>query len=197
MQKRILILDSSSVLAIRLKVLLELLTCDVELMHYSDFDANDELVYYEAIMFASGVPQKLVTQVKQLFGEINYFLLAPNTNGKKMPAGFSKLIQALPKALVIFPYYDNKKVSAILEEGLAIGTENLAIKLPKILLVDDNKERLKELEASLKGAHIEVICAETSDAAIGRAALYQIDLLVSDFNMTETTGIIFFVKLSL
>ena len=189
MQKRILILDSSSVLAMRLKVLLELLTCQVELLHHSEFDPKVEPEFYEAIFFASGVSEKVVIQVRELYGDANYFLLAPSSDGSKIKDSFSKLVNIIPDALVIFPFYDNKEVLGLLEEGLAIGASNLDIKLPKIMLVDDNKNRLQELEASLNGAHIEVISAETADAAIGRAAINQIDLLVSDFNMGDVSGI--------
>ncbi|AIY64644.1 hybrid sensor histidine kinase/response regulator [Pseudoalteromonas piratica] len=189
MQKRILILDNSSVLAMRLKVLLELLTCHVDLHHYSDFEPSEEPIYYEAIIFASGVPEKLVLQIQQLYGEVNTFLLAPNVEGNKLRDSFTKLANALPNALIIHPFYNNKDVIGLLEEGLAIGAANLDIKLPKILLVDDNKERLCGLESSLKGAHIDVITADTDYAAIGRAALHQIDILVSDFNMGDISGI--------
>jgi len=189
MQKRILILDNSSVLAMRLKVLLELLTCHVDLHHFSDFEPSEEPIYYEAIIFASGVPEKLVLQIQQLYGEVNTFLLAPNVEGNKLRDSFTKLANALPNALIIHPFYNNKDVIGLLEEGLAIGAANLDIKLPKILLVDDNQERLCGLGSSLKGAHIDVITADTDYAAIGRAALHQIDILVSDFNMGDISGI--------
>ena len=134
MQKRILILDNSSVLAMRLKVLLELLTCHVDLHHFSDFEPSEEPIYYEAIIFASGVPEKLVLQIQQLYGEVNTFLLAPNVEGNKLRDSFTKLANALPNALIIHPFYNNKDVIGLLEEGLAIGAANLDIKLPKILL---------------------------------------------------------------
>ncbi|TMO87607.1 hybrid sensor histidine kinase/response regulator [Pseudoalteromonas spongiae] len=189
MQKRILILDNSSVLAMRLKVLLELLTCQVDLHHYSDFEPSSEPTFYEAIVFASGVPEKLVLQTQQLYGDVHVFLLAPNVEGSKLSDSFTKLVNALPRALVIHPFYNNKEVIGLLEEGLSIGAASLDIKLPKILLVDDNVTRLRRLESSLKGAHFDVITADTEFSAIGRAALHQIDLLVSDFNMGEITGI--------
>ena len=197
MQKRILILDNSSVLAMRLKVLLELLTCQVDLYHYSDFEPSGEPTFYEAIIFASGVPEKLVLQTQQLYGDVNTFLLAPNAEGSKLSDSFTKLVNALPSALVIHPFYNNKEVIGLLEEGLAIGAANLDIKLPKILLVDDNQTRLSGLESSLKGAHIDVITADTDHAAIGRAALHQIDILVSDFNMGDITGIDIFRQIKL
>ena len=41
--RKILIVDSSSVIAMRLKVLLELIQCDVDLVHYSML--SEEIVY--------------------------------------------------------------------------------------------------------------------------------------------------------
>ena len=43
MAQKILIIDSSSMIAMRLKVLLELIGCEVELVHYSMFDKSSNI----------------------------------------------------------------------------------------------------------------------------------------------------------
>lgn len=189
MQKRILILDSSSVLAMRVKVLLELLSCHVDLFHHSEFELTEDTDYFEAIIFAAGVPEKVVQCLLENCEDATHFLLAPNVDGNKTTDGFVKLTQLVPSALVIHPFYNNKEVIGLLEDGLSIGASSVDLKLPKILLVDDNLKRVEALELSLKGAHMDVITASSAETAIGRAALNNIDLLVSDFNMQETTGI--------
>ena len=56
MIRKILIVDSSSVIAMRVKVLLELIGCEVELIHFSMLDMYTNIGDYDLVVVAHGVP---------------------------------------------------------------------------------------------------------------------------------------------
>lgn len=190
MHKRILILDNSSVLAMRVKVLLELIGCEVESQHYGDFEITKEVAFYEMIIIATGVTKSVITQIQEhAQTELNFLLLAPNTDSTHINSSFMELHRYLTKASVIYPFYSNKEIINILEDEFELGERSSTLILPKILLIDDNPKRLARIESSLKGAHIEVSSTTSYDTAVGRAALHDVDILISDFNMGGITGI--------
>ena len=63
MAQKILIIDSSSMIAMRLKVLLELIGCEVELVHYSMFDQSSNIDAYDMLAFSQGTPTTLVASL--------------------------------------------------------------------------------------------------------------------------------------
>ncbi len=190
MHQKILILDNSSVLAMRVKVLLELIGCDVDLSHFSDFETSTNTSLYEVAVIAAGVPVNIVRDLKKSgIGHLVFIILAPSSDGGMVKSSFLELHGYLNQAAIIHPFFSNKEIISILEDDFELGERSAVISLPKIMLVDDNAERLASIESSLKGAHIDVIATTQFDTAVGRAALNQIDILISDFNMGDVTGI--------
>lgn len=188
MQKRIVIVDNSSVLAMRLKVLLELIGCEVELVHYEEAD-TDNLVNYECYCVASGVPLKTIELVKEFAKEGQVLLLGPQTDGGKIQQSFLELYNEFPHAEVVYPFYSNQEITSIIENNLGLVEDNHQIRFPTVLVVDNLEARLKQTSAALMGAHINVIEANNLENALGRSALNHIDILISDFNMPDCNGI--------
>lgn len=56
MVRKILIVDSSSIIAMRVKVLLELIGCEVELIHFSMLEMYTRIADYDLVIVAHGVP---------------------------------------------------------------------------------------------------------------------------------------------
>lgn len=63
--RRILIVDSNSVLAMRVKVLLELIGCRVELLHFSMVDDSVVEQDFDLVAASHGVP---TTVIRRLMG---------------------------------------------------------------------------------------------------------------------------------
>ena len=192
--RKILIVDSSSVLAMRIKVLLELIGCEVELIHFSMLKECPALSSYDLVAIAHGVP---VATASLLIAEIkveHVVLLAPKVENNEQLSLFSELNRLVPNAIVIYPFFSNKEISSLLEQALELGTDT-TLQLPTVLLVDHIPERLEKVANSLLGAHIKTITANSISAAISQAQGHDIDLLLSDFSLPDGSGIDVFVTL--
>ena len=192
--RKILIVDSSSVIAMRLKVLLELIQCDVDLVHYSMLSEDIVYDYYDLTVIAHGVPLNVVNSFLHKVTNKNYLLLAPKAeNGDQLNA-FSELNQLIPNAVVIYPFFANKEISSLLESILDLGPDYI-LQLPVVLLVDHLPERLEKVKSSLIGAHIQTISANTYKEAIASAQKHKFDLLLSDFSLPDDSGLEIFAKM--
>ncbi len=189
MQKRILIVDNTSILAMRLKVLLELLGCETVLSHYSVIDPLMKNEHFDMVVIAHGVPISLVKQIKSIFIFSSYLLIAPNTDNVQLLGNFSKLHKLLPQSQTIYPFFNNKDVINIIESELLIGGGKENIHLPDVLIVDNDEAGLNKLAQCLRDAHIQVSTAKDLQGAKQVALQQNIDLLISDFNMPDCTGI--------
>ena len=194
MARKILIIDSSSMIAMRLKVLLELIGCQVELVHFAMFDENTDIDIYDLLVFSQGVPTDVVSIVVEKATYQSFLLLAPKAESGELLSAFSKLNDLIPNATIIYPFFSNKEITSLIEALLEIGPDHI-FKLPTILLVDHVNERLESLKSSLYGAHIEVYTATNHDEAINIAKLRSIDILISDFSLQPGSGLEIFSSL--
>ena len=194
MAQKILIIDSSSMIAMRLKVLLELIGCEVELVHYSMFDQSSNIDAYDMLAFSQGTPTNLVASLVKQATRQSFLLLAPKAESGELLDAFGKLNELVPDATIIYPFFSNKEITSFIEDLLEIGPDHI-FKLPTILLVDHVSERLEMLKSSLVGAHIEVYTATNHDEALNIAKLRMIDILISDFSLKEGLGLDIFTSL--
>lgn len=107
-KRRILIIDATTVLAMRIKVLLELLDCEVELLHFANLEAmepND----YDMYILAHGIPMALACDLKQALSTCNVALLAPKAEQGEVFASFAELNKLFIEAQVIYPFMKTKK----------------------------------------------------------------------------------------
>lgn len=194
MIRKILIIDSSSVIAMRVKVLLELIGCEVELIHFSMLDMYTNIGDYDLVVVAHGVP---VDSIKPLVSEVaqeRFMLLAPKAQSGEQLTAFSELNHIAPDATVVYPFFSNKEITSLLESLLELGSNHI-LQLPTILLVDHVPERLEKMKNSLIGAHIETHTATTSAEALEISKEKQIDILISDFVLDDGTGLGIFSNL--
>ncbi|WP_149980626.1 ATP-binding protein [Pseudoalteromonas rhizosphaerae] len=192
--RKILIVDSNSILAMRIKVLLELIGCEVELIHFSMLQECTAFSSYDLVTIAHGVPVAtasfLVTQVSQE----RFLLLAPKVENSEQLSLFSELNRLAPNALVIYPFFANKEISTLLESVLELGSDSVLV-LPTVLLVDHIPQRLEKIANSLLGAHIKTITANSISSAISQTQGHEIDLLLSDFSLPDGSGLEVFAAL--
>ncbi len=192
--RKILIVDSSSVLAMRVKVLLELIGCEVELTHFSMLHEEELLNDYDLIAIAHGTPLDIAQLLVAQVSKDNFLLLAPKAeNGEQLNA-FSELNRLMPNAVVIYPFFVNKEISSLLESILELGSDFI-LQLPTVLLVDHIPQRLEKIERSLLGAHIPTKSASTLNEAVAHANKQKFDLLLSDFSLPDGSGLEVFAKL--
>lgn len=188
MSNKILIIDSNSVLAMRLKVLFELLGGEVEHIHYrmlsDDFDFNQ----YAVVAIAHGIPSEYLDSLSVLRAHPKLILLAPKPDNTGHLQVFSQFNRALPNGIVIYPFFANKEITNLLERVLEVGIDSRLV-LPKVLLVDHYHERLEMLATSLRGAQLSVITAHDQQEALTLAQSNEVDLLISDFNLEQGTGL--------
>ena len=192
--RKILIVDSSSVIAMRVKVLLELIHCDVYLVHYSMLKEDIVYSYYDLTVIAHGVPLDCVNSFIHKVTNHNYLLLAPKAESGEQLSAFSELNKLIPNAVVIYPFFANKEISSLLESILDLGPDYI-LQLPIVLLVDHLPERLEKVKSSLVGAHIKTISASTCNEAISLAQEHKFDLLLSDFSLPDGSGLEIFAKM--
>jgi PAS domain S-box-containing protein len=192
--RKILIVDSSSILAMRIKVLLELIGCEVELIHFSMLHECTAFSCYDLVAVAHGVPlataNSLVTQINQ----DRFLLLAPKVENNEQLSSFSDLNRLVPNAIVIYPFFANKEISTLLESVLELGSDSVLV-LPTVLLVDHIPQRLEKIANSLLGAHIKTITAHSISSAVTQAQGHEIDLLLSDFSLPDGSGLEVFAAL--
>ncbi len=191
MSKRILIIDSNSVLAMRTKVLMELIGCEVFAPHYSEFSDSWFDTRYDMLVLAHGVPISIAEKAMlklNLADDSTCILIAPNTEHADAIKNFSTLNKQFASAQVIYPFFDNREIISLIEDALLIGA-NMQFDLPQVLLVDHVSERLEQLKNSLEGIHIQVYVASTIDDVELQMRAHQIDILISDYTLPDFTGI--------
>lgn len=135
MTSQVLIIDSSSVQAMRVKVLFELLGGDVEHVHYRSLEADLDLDRFDVVVVAHGVPASKLSPIQQLRHHDKLVLLAPKPDNAEHLKSFSEINRALPNGIVIYPFFANKDITGLLERLLEVGATNSLV-LPKVLLVD-------------------------------------------------------------
>ena len=196
MIRKILIVDSSSVIAMRVKVLLELIGCEVELIHFSMLDMYTNIGDYDLVVVAHGVPVDSIKPLVSQVAQERFMLLAPKAQSGEQLTAFSELNHVAPDATVIYPFFSNKEITSLLESLLELGSNHI-LQLPAILLVDHVPERLEKMKNSLIGAHIETHTATTSAEALEITKEKQIDILISDFVLDDGTGLEIFSNLKI
>ncbi|RJE76234.1 hybrid sensor histidine kinase/response regulator [Pseudoalteromonas sp. MSK9-3] len=194
MSNKVLIIDSNSVLAMRLKVLFELLGGQVEHIHYNMLDEGITFTHYDVIAIAHGIPSHYLTVLSSLKEHCKLILLAPKPDNTEHLEVFSQFNKALPNGIVVYPFFANKEITHLLERVLEVGA-NQRLVLPTVLLVDHDATRLEQLAMSLRGAQLTVFTALTIGSALEVASKEHIDLLISDFNFADGTGVEMFVQL--
>lgn len=188
MSNKILIIDSNSVLAMRLKVLFELLGGEVEHIHYRMLNEAFDYDQYCVVAIAHGIPSEYLDSLSVLRAHPKLILLAPKPDNTEHLQVFSQFNRALPNGIVIYPFFANKEITNLLERVLEIGIDSRLV-LPKVLLVDHYHERLGSLATSLRGAQLQVLTAPSKDEALDLAKNNDVDLLISDFNLEQGTGL--------
>ena len=194
MSNKVLIIDSNSVLAMRLKVLFELLGGEVEHLHFRMLNEQFDFKQYHVVAIAHGIPSEYLEHLTQLSEHPKLILLAPKPDNTEHLQVFSQFNRALPNGIVIYPFFANKEITNLLERVLEVGIESRLV-LPKVLLVDHFNERLDSLATSLRGAQLPVLTACDKHEAIAVAKNHHVDLLISDFNLEEGTGLEVFTAL--
>ena len=194
MSRRILIVDSSAIIAMRIKVLLELLGCEVELVHFSMLKLYTNLASYDLVVITYGVPADTLKPLVDIIPVKQFMLLAPKTENTNQLTMFSELNQLVSNASVVYSFFSNKEITSLLESLLELGSEHI-LQLPIILLVDHVPKRLEQLKNSLVGAHIQTFSATNLDQALEIAANNKIDVLISDFSLGDVTGLDIFSQL--
>ena len=192
--RKILIVDSSSVLAMRIKVLLELIGCEVELIHFSMLKECTAFNCYDLVAVAHGVPVAIARLLAAEVSSEHILLLAPKVENSEQLSAFSELNRLVPNAIVIYPFFANKEISTLLESVLELGSDS-TLQLPTVLLVDHIPKRLEKVADSLLGAHIKTITANSISSAVSQSHGQKIDLLLSDFSLPDGSGIEVFVSL--
>ncbi len=159
--RRILIVDSNSVLAMRVKVLLELIGCRVELLHFAMVDDAVLEQDFDLVAASHGVPTTVIKTLMGVFSQEHFLLLAPKAQRSDLLEHFSEVNRLLPNAVVIYPFFANKEISSLLEGVLELESNNI-LQLPTVLLVDHSAERLAQVALNLKGAHIKTYTADNT-----------------------------------
>lgn len=196
MIRKILVVDSSTIIAMRVKVLLELIGCEVELIHFSMLDMHINADAYDLIIVAHGVPVISIEPLIAKVSQSRFMLLAPKAeNGEQLNA-FSELNHAVANATVVYPFFSNKEITSLLESLLELGSNHI-LQLPTILLVDHIPERLEKMKSSLVGAHINTHTATNLDEVLAISVDTKIDILISDFSFGDVTGLGIFSSLKL
>ncbi|MBD1580747.1 hybrid sensor histidine kinase/response regulator [Pseudoalteromonas sp. S16_S37] len=194
MTNKVLIVDSNSVLAMRLKVLFELLGGEVEHIHYRMLEQVEDIASYDAIAIANGIPTSFLASLATLRHHDKLILLAPKPDNAQQLALFSQFNKALPNGIVVYPFFSNKEITNLLERVFEIGADNRLV-LPTVLLVDHQLERLSELAASLSGAQLQVYTADTSFAGMSQAQHQAIDLLIAAYEPHDKSALELFAQL--
>ncbi len=194
--RRILIVDSNSVLAMRVKVLLELIGCRVELLHFAMVDDAVLEQDFDLVAASHGVPTSIIKKLMEVFSQEHFLLLAPKAQRSDLLEHFSEVNRLLPNAVVIYPFFANKEISSLLEGVLELDSDNI-LQLPTVLLVDHCAERLAQIALNLKGAHIKTFTADSTASALDVIKEQNIDLLISDFTFEDGTGLALFNKLKI
>lgn len=194
MTRKILIIDSSSVIAMRVKVLVELMGCEVELIHFTMLNMYNHMDSYDLIIVAHGIPVASIEPLKDKIAQERFMLLAPKAEQGELLSAFSELNHVMPNATVVYPFFSNREITSLLESLLEVGSNHI-LQLPTILLVDHIAQRLEKMKTNLVGAHIKTYTATNLSEAIHVAENHNIDILISDFSLGDNTGLDVFSSL--
>lgn len=196
MADQVLIIDNNSVLAMRIKVLCELLGSDVEHNHFQLLSNDLDFSEYDVIVIAHGLPREYIPVLQPLNNHQKIILLAPKPDNAEHLKAFSELNRVLPNAIVIYPFFANKDISSLLERVLEVGS-NSRLLLPTVLVADHDEARLQRLAMNLRSAQINVYTANGLEQVKAINAQHHIDLLISDFHFNDTSGLELFTVVKL
>ncbi|MFT4924311.1 MAG: PAS domain S-box-containing protein [Phenylobacterium sp.] len=190
MIKKVLIIDNYSTLAMRVKLLLELQNCEVTLINEVDVNNDEFDDYFDLVVFEYSIALSLIKRLKSSFPFSAFIVLSPAPETLPSSELMAQVQQTLPNISIIYSFFTNKDILNQLDNVLELSVSSDNLPLPKILLVDDNPERLKELYATLTGANLEVQCMTSlSEVEEKSHELERINILVSDFHLGNCTGI--------
>ncbi|MDI4651422.1 MULTISPECIES: ATP-binding protein [Pseudoalteromonas] len=178
----------------RVKVLLELIGCSVELLHFAMVDDAVLEQDFDLVAASHGVPTTVIKTLMAVFAQEHFMLLAPKAQRSDLLEHFSEVNRLLPNAVVIYPFFANKEISSLLEGVLELDSDSI-LKLPTVLLVDHCPHRLEKIAQNLKGAHIKTYTATSTYLALEHIESTNFDLLISDFSFEDGTGLELFNKL--
>lgn len=190
MLKKVLVIENASTLAMRIKLLMELQSCEVEMVQEMDFALAQFDDYYDMIVVEYSLQQDLIEQLKTHHSFSAFLVLAPSVDGLDSTSDLTNLMSKLPNCTVIYEFYSNKEILMELDNLLELSASSENLSLPNILLVDDNVSRLSDTKGILTGANLHVTtldCPKAVQQCIG--TLEQVDILVADFHMGDSTGI--------
>ena len=190
MQKKVLIIENASTLAMRIKLLLELQNCDVNMVHEVDYVLDEYDQYYDMVVIEHSLSFALVEVLKDNYRFCTFMLLAPSPDTMSSTKELVALQMTLEGSSVIYEFYSNSEIISELESLLQLSVSGAEISLPNLLLVDDNVSRLVELKKDLSGANLNVATLDSPKSIkhfISRQE--HIDILISDFHMNDCTGI--------
>ncbi len=190
MIKKVLIIDNYSTLAMRVKLLLELQNCEVTLVNEGDVDNNEFDDYFDLVVFEYSIQTTLVTHLKSAFPFSAFIVLSPSPDSMPSSKPLLAVQQMMPSISIIYSFFTNKDILAQLDSVLELALSSDNLPLPKILVVDDNQQRLTDLKNTLSGASLEVVTmSDLNEVSQQCSSLKMVDILVCDFHMNECTGI--------
>ncbi|NQZ11023.1 MAG: response regulator [Algicola sp.] len=190
MIKKVLIIENSSTLAMRVKLLLELQNCEVTLVNEVDLQDDELENYFDLVVLEYSISFVLVEQVKQAFPFSAFIILAPSPDAMSSSKPLLAVQMVLSNSSTIYAFFSNKDILAQLDTVLELSVNGDNLPLPKILLVDDNAERLDELKNILTGANLQVTVMTSLQQVKDKIVHHgTVDILVSDFHMDSCTGI--------
>jgi len=190
MIKKVLIIENSSTLAMRVKLLLELQNCEVTLVNEADISEDELGNYYDLVILDYSIQYALVEKAKSTFPFSAFIILAPAPESMTSSKPLLSVQMVLQNSACIYAYFTNKDILTQLDAILELSVSGSNPALPHILLVDDEKERLVSLQGMLSGANLKVTAMSSLTEVKNQLANHgTIDILVSDFHMGEETGI--------
>lgn len=190
MIKKVLIIENSSTLAMRVKLLLELQSCEVVLVNEEDIGDDEFRDYFDLVVLDYSIQYELVERVKMSFPFSSFIILAPAPESMSSSKPLLSVQMLLQNSACIYAYFTNKDILTQLDAILELSVAGTNPALPTILLVDDMQQRLHSLEGMLVGANLQVVAMESMQQVKEELPNYNnIDVLVCDFHMGDETGI--------
>ena len=187
MDVQVLILDNASLLAMRLKHLLELQGFQVTLMNHRQMEKVPSLTPYQLVAVDHMINPALAEELRQASQQYQIILLLPEQSSQ---AHITNLSGVFPDSSVIYPSLSNKEILDVIQNLIVLPEEIEAFLLPKILLMDDVKERLAPIEKCLIDVGIQVTSIHDL-ASLEETLRHQSpdDIFICDFHMKELDGL--------
>ena len=190
MIKKVLIIENSSTLAMRVKLLLELQNCEVSLINEVELSQDVFELYFDLVILDYSIEYTLVEQAKHCFPFSAFIILAPAADALADSQQLVRVQVLIPDSTTFCTNFSNKDILTQLDNVLQFSASGEKPPLPKILLVDDNPKRLDSIQTTLSGANLQVQGLTSIDDVRSKIIeMGQIDILVCDFHMGESTGI--------